>query len=106
MGKVKADEMSFLDHLETLRWHLIRCLSAVLVGASGAFISKEFVFGTLIDGPKDPGFVTYKIFCKISQRLGLDDSLCVTEMPFEIITTKMADKFSIHIWTSITIARE
>lgn len=97
------NEMSFLDHLEVLRWHLIRSVVAILVGTIGAFISKEFIFGTLIHGPKDPNFVTYQFFCNLSKRLGLDDSLCVAEMPFEIITTTMADKFSIHIWTSLTI---
>ena len=103
MAQNNPDNMSFLDHLEVLRWHLIRCVVAILIGTIGAFVSKEFVFGTLIDGPKEPSFITYQLFCDLSKKLGLDESLCVGEMPFELITTKMADMFSIHIWTSITL---
>ena len=103
MAQNNPDNMSFLDHLEVLRWHLIRCVVAILIGTIGAFVSKEFVFGTLIDGPKEPSFITYRLFCNLSKKLGLDESLCVGEMPFELITTKMADMFSIHIWTSITL---
>ncbi len=95
--------MSFLDHLEELRWHLIRITIAILVGALVAFVNKVFIFGTLIDGPKNPNFITYRVICNISKSLGFNEDLCVTEMPFSIITTAMADKFSIHIWTSITI---
>ncbi len=102
-NKNEEKEMSFLDHLEELRWHLIRSTIAIVAGGTVAFIAKGFVFGTLIEGPKDPNFVTYRILCKISKRIGLDDSLCVDEMPFTIITTGIADKFSIHIWTSITL---
>ncbi|WP_452222513.1 twin-arginine translocase subunit TatC [Lacinutrix salivirga] len=101
--KVQEKEMSFLDHLEALRWHLIRITIAVFVGGIVAFLNKTYVFGSLINGPKDPNFITYRILCNISKSLGLDESLCVSEMPFTIITTGMADKFSIHIWTSITI---
>ena len=103
MAKKNANEMSFLDHLEELRWHLIRITISIFIGGIVAFIAKGFVFGTLIDGPKNPNFITYRILCKLSKTLGFDESFCVTEMPFEIITTGMADKFSIHIWTSITI---
>ena len=42
MGQQK--EMSFLDHLEELRWHIIRALGAVMIAATAAFIAKGFVF--------------------------------------------------------------
>ena len=103
MSKKNINEMSFLDHLEDLRWHLIRISIAILVGALLAFVNKVYIFGTLINGPKDPSFITYRVLCSISKSLGLDESLCVAEMPFSIITTGLADKFSIHIWTSITL---
>ena len=103
MVKQNPDNMSFLDHLEVLRWHLIRCIVAILIGTIGVFISKKFVFGTLIEGPRNPSFITYRLFCQLSKKLGLDESLCVGEMPFELTTMKMAEKFSLHMWTSITI---
>ncbi|MEM0518376.1 twin-arginine translocase subunit TatC [Aequorivita flava] len=93
-------EMSFLDHLEELRWHLIRSTAAVMILAVLAFIFKDFVFNTLIFGPKQPDFPTYRMFCNISQALGLD-TFCFQEMPFRIQSRTMAGQFSAHMWTSI-----
>ena len=56
------NEMSFLGHLEELRWHLIRsCVSIFLCGTI-AFFFKDFIFDTLIFGPKKIDFVTYSFF--------------------------------------------
>lgn len=104
MKKKKAaspeKEMSFLDHLEELRWHLVRSTFAVLIMAVVAFIFKGFVFDVLIFGPTRPSFATYRMFCSISQAMGMD-SFCFQEMPFSIQSRKMAGQFSTHLWTSI-----
>ncbi|MGB3345540.1 MAG: twin-arginine translocase subunit TatC [Aequorivita sp.] len=94
-------EMSFLDHLEELRWHLIRSTLAVVILAVVAFMFKGFIFDTLIFGPKQPDFFTYRVFCNISQSMGMD-SFCFEEMPFRIQSRIMAGQFSAHLWTSIT----
>lgn len=95
-------EMSFLDHLEDLRWHLIRAtLSIVLVGIV-AFLAKEFIFDVIIFGPKQADFITYRILCDIAQFVGLQDSFCFDELPFKIQSRTMAGQFSAHVWTSIT----
>ncbi|HPE83172.1 MAG: twin-arginine translocase subunit TatC [Aequorivita sp.] len=93
-------EMSFLDHLEELRWHLIRSTIAVVVLAALAFIFKRFIFDVLIFGPSKPGFPTYTMFCDISRYLGMD-TFCFQEMPFKIQSRTMAGQFSAHMWTSI-----
>ncbi len=93
-------EMSFLDHLEELRWHLVRSTIAVMVLAILAFIFKRFIFDTLIFGPTRPDFATYSIFCDISQYFGMD-AFCFQEMPFKIQSRTMAGQFSAHMWTSI-----
>lgn len=94
--------MSFLDHLEELRWHLIRATFAILVMGIIAFIAKGFVFDVLIFGPKNPDFPTYRGLCKLSQLMGMDNSLCFRELPFSVQSRKVAGQFSVHIWTSIT----
>lgn len=94
-------EMSFLDHLEELRWHLIRSTLAIIVFGTLAFIFKEFIFDQLIFGPKKASFPTYQLLCKSAQTLGFD-SFCFTELPFRIQSRTMAGQFSAHIWTSIT----
>ncbi len=93
-------EMSFLDHLEELRWHLIRSTIAVVVLAGLAFIFKHFIFDVLIFGPTKPEFPTYAMFCEISRYLGMD-TFCFQEMPFKIQSRTMAGQFSAHMWTSI-----
>ena len=93
-------EMSFLDHLEELRWHLIRSTIAVVVLGLLAFVFKDFIFNTLIFGPKHPDFPTYRMFCNISRSLGMD-TFCFQEMPFRIQSRTMAGQFSAHMWTSI-----
>lgn len=93
-------EMSFLDHLEELRWHLVRSTLAVVILGVIAFIFKSFIFDTLIFGPSRPNFPTYRIFCNLSQALGMD-AFCFQEMPFRIQSRTMSGQFSAHLWTSI-----
>ena len=95
------DQMSFLDHLEELRWHLIRSVVSVLIFGTVAFIFKDFIFNTLLFGPKNTDFITYRWFCEISQLLGQGNSFCIQEMPFRIQSRTMAGQFSAHLWTSI-----
>lgn len=95
------DEMSFLDHLEELRWHLIRSVTAILIIATVAFIFKDFIFDVLLFGPKKNDFITYKWFCSISQSIGQGNSFCIDELPFRIQSRTMAGQFSAHLWTSI-----
>lgn len=97
-----TQEMSFLDHLEELRWHLIRSTLAVLIAGVLAFIFKGFIFDTVIFGPKKVDFVTYRVFCNLSKTLGFDESFCLDKLPFIIQSRTMAGQFSAHIWTAIT----
>ena len=102
MAKSKNhNEMSFLDHLEELRWHLIRSTIAVVLIGLVAFIMKDFIFDTVIFGPKKPDFPTYKLFCHLSKMLGFSEAFCGTEPLFRIQSREMAGQFSAHIWTSI-----
>lgn len=96
-------EMSFLEHLEDLRWHLLRSIVAILIAALAAFLAKNFVFDVLLFGPKKTDFLTYKLLCQASNFLGFDKSFCIAELPFRIQSRTMAGQFSAHIWTSITL---
>lgn len=98
----QKNEMSFLEHLEELRWHLIRSSLAVVIVATCAFIAKDFIFDTLIFGPKKSDFFTYEMFCNLSRALGQGTSFCITELPFRIQSRAVSGQFSAHLWTSIT----
>jgi sec-independent protein translocase protein TatC len=101
--KKHPDEMSFLDHLEELRWHLIRSTIAIVSIAIVAFIFKEFLFDVIIFGPSYPDFISYDVLCKVSQIFGLEKG-CITEgdMEFVLQSRKVSGQFSVAIWTSIT----
>ena len=94
-------EMSFLDHLEELRWHLIRSIIAIICIGIVAFVMKDFVFDTIIFGPKKMSFPTYRFFCNIGQFIGIESEFCADSLPFTIQNRTMAGQFSAHIWTSI-----
>ncbi|SOC80874.1 Sec-independent protein translocase TatC [Salinimicrobium sediminis] len=100
--KKSADEMSFLDHLEDLRWHLIRATLAVVIAGTAAFLAKGFIFDTLLFGPTSADFFTYDILCRLSTFVGLEGGFCFDDMPFTIQSRTMGGQFSAHVWTSIT----
>lgn len=95
-------EMSFLDHLEELRWHLIRSVVAVCIAAGAAFLAKSFIFDVLLFGPSKGDFFSYNMLCKISNFVGIDGGFCFEELPFTIQSRTMGGQFSAHVWTSIT----
>ncbi|MFO8146669.1 MAG: twin-arginine translocase subunit TatC [Bacteroidota bacterium] len=104
MAKVKTpnDEMSFLDHLEDLRWHLIRATLAIVIAATVAFLAKGFIFDVLLFGPSKGDFWTYDILCRITTFVGVDGGFCFQELPFTIQSRTMGGQFAAHIWVSIT----
>ncbi|MEZ4802551.1 MAG: twin-arginine translocase subunit TatC [Gelidibacter sp.] len=101
MAKKNANEMSFLDHLEDLRWHLIRSTLAILIAGVGAFIFSRYIFDTIIFGPKQMTFPTYKYLCKMSQFFNLDSTFCAESFPFTIQNRTMGGQFSADVWTAI-----
>ena len=94
--------MSFLDHLEALRWHLLRSVSAVLIFSVAAFIAKDFVFGVLILGPSKVDFLTYRILCDVGNYFGIP-ALCINDLPFTIQSRQMTGQFSMHMTSSMVV---
>ncbi|HZH72551.1 MAG TPA: twin-arginine translocase subunit TatC [Mariniphaga sp.] len=93
-------EMSFLDHLEELRWHIIRSAIAIMVFAVVAFIFKDFIFDTVILNPRTPEFWTNRMFAQLADLVGTD-ALRINEKPLELISIQIAGQFLTHIWVSI-----
>ena len=98
----KVKEMSFLRHLEELRWLLVRSTIAILIGGVIAFMFNEFIFDTIIFGPKHGDFITYQFFCELANQFDLDKSFCNQVLPFEIQNRTMDGQLSVLIWTCIT----
>ncbi len=101
MTKKIINEMSFLDHLEDLRWHLIRSTLAILITGSVAFVFSRFIFDVIIFGPLKMSFPTYSFLCKAATFINLETSFCGDSLPMIIQSRTMAGQFSADIWTSI-----
>lgn len=94
--------MSFLNHLEELRWLLVRSSIAILVTSVIAVFFNEFIFDVIIFGPKKGDFITYQFFCDVATKFDLDKSFCDNELPFVIQNRTMDGQLSVMIWTCIT----
>lgn len=95
-------EMSFLDHLEELRWHLVRGILSVLVFSIVAFIFKHIIFDVILFAPSRPDFITFRLICKLSP------TLCQTPpADLRIYQRVMGEEFMTHLkvafWFGLTI---
>lgn len=95
--------MTFFDHIEELRWHIMRSVAAILVFAIAAFVAKDFVFNTVIFGPRYPDFITYELFCNLSKVLGMGEQLCFFPTEFDLITPDMGELFMTHMKVSAVL---
>jgi sec-independent protein translocase protein TatC len=89
-------EMSFLQHLEALRWHLVRVAIAIVVLSLLAFFNKEVIFDGIILAPKNSDFLTYRMLCNLSDRFGLD--MCMDQVSFNVINLNLSGQFTTHMW--------
>ena len=69
--------MTFVDHLEELRWHITRSLVAIIIGAVVVFLNIDWIFDHIITGPLQKDFFSYTALCDIGKWLHLGSSLCL-----------------------------
>jgi len=94
-------EMGFLEHLEALRWHIVRSGIAILVIALAVFAAKDFIFGTVVLGPTQQDFFTFRVFCNLGDWVGLGDRFCIEMPEFRWITPLFGEQFVVHIRVSV-----
>jgi sec-independent protein translocase protein TatC len=93
-------EMSFWDHLEELRWHIVRSVAAVIIIAVVAFLNRHLVFDEIILAPKDSDFITNRLLCQLSEFLNVK-ALCLDNLSLSIINIRMSGQFLTHMYVSI-----
>jgi len=93
-------EMTFLEHLEELRWTLVRSAIAIAVCMVVAFIAKDFVFDRIVLAPKEAGFITYRAFCRLGRSIGLGDGLCASGLSINLQNITMSGQFFTHLMVS------
>ena len=97
---LQEKEMSFWEHLEELRWHIVRSFLAVLVFAVAAFLNREIIFDYIILAPKDSEFITNQLLCKLAEFISVK-GLCIDSLDLNIINITMSGQFMTHMYISI-----
>lgn len=94
------DQMTFLDHLEELRWHIVRSLVAIVLLAVVAFLFSQYIFDYIILAPNTPAFYTNRMLALLAEKLNTP-ALAINKTSFEIINITMAGQFTTHIRVSL-----
>jgi sec-independent protein translocase protein TatC len=100
---IQEKEMSFLEHLEELRWHVVRSLVAVIVFTIAAFITAPWIFHNIIFAPARPDFPTFVWLCKLGEFFGSGDALCVDAIELKLQSRYMTGQFTMHIVSSFVM---
>jgi sec-independent protein translocase protein TatC len=90
----EENKMSFLDHLEELRWKLVRSSVAIVLFATVIFIFREWLMDNIFMTLKSPSFPTYKLLCKYF-------GICVSEIKLNVQNINMSGQFSLTLMMSI-----
>ncbi len=102
MEETQSKGQTFLEHLEQLRWHLIRSFIAIVVIAIVVFVLHDWIFNTIILAPKNPEFWTNRMLCALADALNTQN-LCINSEPLQIINIRMSGQFAIHIMISLVL---
>lgn len=95
-------EMSFLDHLEELRWHVVRAVASIFVFTILGFVFVEWIFDNIVFAPAKLDFPTFQYLCQLSELTGIKD-LCATSLPFKVQSRNMTGQFMMSITASFVI---
>lgn len=93
-------EMTFWQHLEELRWHVVRSVIAIAVMATLAFLNRSIIFDDIILAPNDPDFLTNRFFCWLGKAIHFGN-LCIDTQKLKIINFNMSGQFMTHIQISM-----
>ncbi len=96
-------EMSFLDHLEELRWHVVRSVFAILAFTIGSFIAAKWIFSNIIFAPAYASFPTFQWLCKLGQLVNMEETLCIEDIPIKIQSRIMTGQFTMHLTASLVM---
>ncbi len=96
-------EMSFLDHLEELRWHIVRSITAIMICMMVAFFFTKWIFQHIIFAPTNVDFITFQWLCDLGNLTGAVDALCAKPFPFKIQSRYMTGQFTMQVLSAFVI---
>ena len=101
--KEEKNEMSFLGHLEELRWHLVRSAAAIFIIGIVLFVFQKEVFNHFLLAHRKPDFITYQIFCDFFNLFGMDSTFCNVDFTDNLISLKPTQQLMTAIWSSLIL---
>jgi len=96
-------EMSFLAHLEELRWHLVRSAAAIITVGTAIFIFREKVYSYFLLAHLKTEFATYQFFCKAFKWVGIDSDFCTVTFSNDLKSLGPTDQLMNAIWASVIL---
>ena len=100
-GSAEA-EMAFVDHIEALRWHIVRALAAIIICTIAVFINIEWIFSNVILGPASSDFISYDWLCSLGKLLHID-VLCMDAVNVQFQNTQLSGQFMMSFSSSFMI---
>jgi sec-independent protein translocase protein TatC len=101
---MSAQEMSFWDHLEELRWTLFRIVIALVVFAVAGFIFMPWIFDNILLAPSKPDFILYQWMCRLSQSVSFLPDFCDADFSIDMINYELTAQFFRQLSTSGWVA--
>jgi Twin arginine targeting (Tat) protein translocase TatC len=98
-----AGEMAFTDHIEALRWHIVRAVIAIAICGIVVFFNIEWIFENVIMGPAKSDFLSYRVLCKLGQMTHLEEALCLKDMQIKFQNTELSGQFMMSFSSSFMI---
>ena len=92
--QAEQTEMSFVDHLEALRWHIMRSAIVWLVAAIAIFVFVDWIYDNIILAPSSESFITYSTLCRFGRWLGVGDSLCMPPVKIKFLVNEVNGTFT------------
>ncbi len=96
-------EMSFLGHLEELRWHLVRGTAVIFTIAIVLFVFRETIYTNFIIAHTRSDFVTYEFFCKVFGSIGIESSFCDIQIPSKLQALSLTQQLMSSLWVSLIL---
>ncbi len=99
----EKNEMSFLDHLEELRWHLVRSTVCIFIFTVVLFVYQKQVYNHFLLAHLDPNFATYQWFCDVFTKIGIDSSFCNLNFSAKLQSLAPTNQLMNALWSSFIL---
>lgn len=94
--------MHFTDHIEELRWHIVRSLVAIILVGVLVWFRIEWIFDHILLGPAHADFISYRVLCRLGEYLNVT-GLCMEDIKIKFQNTELAGQFTMSFSVSFML---